>query len=103
MAAGGSTENAPPAFVEARTGIDAAAIGELEPYLTHRLTAALRGFSAALSKADRSADLLLKSPHPAGPIFYSNCEGMDEFGIIDTFPGRDETIHVAIEMNFASP
>lgn len=92
-----------PAFVEARTGIDAATIGELEPCLTHRSAAALRDFSEALSKADRSADLLLKSPYPAGPIFHSNYEGMDEFRIIDTFPGRDQTIHVAVEMSFASP
>jgi hypothetical protein len=92
-----------PRFIEARSEIDAATISELEPYLTNRLVAALRDFSAALSKADESADLLSKSPYPTGPIFYSNYEGMDQFSIVNAFSAADQTIHVTVEMNFDSP
>jgi hypothetical protein len=92
-----------PRFVEARSEIDAATISELEPYLTDRLVAALRDFSAALSKADESSDILTKSPYPTGPIFYSNYEGMDEFSIVNASAAADQTIHVTVEMNFDSP
>jgi hypothetical protein len=92
-----------PGFVEARSDIDAATISELKPYLTDRLVAALRDFSAALLKADKSADLLSKSPYPTGPIFYSNYEGMDKFSVVNASAAADQTIHVTVEMNFDSP
>ena len=92
-----------PGFVDARSEVDAATIGELKPYLTDQLVAALREFSAALLKADESADRLSKSPYPAGPIFYSNYEGMDEFSVVYASVTADQTIHVAVEMNFDSP
>jgi hypothetical protein len=91
-----------PSFVEPRNDIDEAAIGELEPYLTDRLTAALRDFSAALSRVDQAADVLSKSPYPTGPIFYSNYEGMDQFRIGPASPGEDQTVHVAVELDFES-
>jgi hypothetical protein len=92
-----------PAFVNARSGIDAATISELEPYLTDKLVSALRDFRAALLKADKSADLHTKAPYPAGPIFYSNYEGMDKFSVVNTSAAVDQSIHVTVEMNFDSP
>jgi len=91
-----------PGFVGARSNIDAATISELEPYLTDRLVAALRDFSAALLKADKSADLLSKAPYPTGPIFYSNYEGMDKFSVLNA-SAADQTVHVTVEMSFDSP
>jgi hypothetical protein len=92
-----------PGFVNARSGIYAATISELEPYLTDKLVSALRNFSAALAKADKSADLLTKSPYPTGPIFYSNYEGMDRFSVVNASAAVDQSIHVTVEMNFDSP
>lgn len=92
-----------PGFVEARNDIDPATIGDLEPFLTARLLGALRDFSAALRTADESTDPLTKSPYPTGPIFLSNYEGMDAFTVAGASAGPDDTVHVTVEMTFASP
>jgi hypothetical protein len=90
-----------PALVDARNGIEEAAISKLQPYVTDGLAAALRDFSAALSKADQSTDLSTKSPYPTGPIFFSNYEGMDTFNVADA-SAADQTIRVKVEMDFKS-
>ena len=90
-------------FVESRGTIDTATISELEPFLTHRLAGALRAFSEAVLKADQSADRLTKAPYPAGPIFLSNYEGMDNFRIAGASPAADQSIRVTVDMNFDSP